>query len=76
MWIFLGSHHKTGLSILTSFLCILGTFLLGSRYRMLVFVFLLKFLVGGGLDMIPDITRIFFFGKQKIMGPSLLCKEN
>ena len=43
---------------------------------MLVFVFLLKFLVGGGLDMIPDITRIFFFGKQKIMGPSLLCKEN
>ena len=29
---------------------------------MLVFVFLLKFLVGGGLDMMPDITR-FFFGK-------------
>ena len=28
---------------------------------MLVFVFLLKFLVGGGLDMMPDITRIFFF---------------
>ena len=62
---FFGSHHKTGLSILTSFLCILGTFLLGSRYRMLVFVFLLKFLVGGGLDMIPDITRIFFLANRR-----------
>ena len=32
---------------------------------MLVFVFLLKFLVGGGLDMMPDITRIFFLVNRR-----------
>ena len=31
---------------------------------MLVFVFLLKFLVGGGLDMMPDFTRIFLVNSR------------